>query len=267
MLNAKQMAENYMGCCQNGYDRRIGDLFASESRLFDAGSGLRYGPSGLAGNVELLHRAFPKIQFELLQYAISQDESLMVRWRLVPDSIEIKVQERLHLSERNYTGVDLLQFKGQKINAVQMYLDTPGDLLDYHAMRTCHEKEQGYNDRPAKELPPQMISSVCSSLEGLLNEDKLYLNPNLRLPQVARLLGLSQNQLSAIINRTYQQGFNDYINRLRIDEAKALFRNKQHTLLDIALQSGFNSQSMFNTTFKKITGMTPGRYRKAHCHV
>lgn len=264
MLNAKKLAESYMGCCREGYGHRIGDIFSSASQLFDTGTGLRCGPSGLADNVELLHRAFPKIEFELLQYAINQDESLMVRWRLVPDSIEIKVQERLHLFERNYTGMDFIQFKGQKISAVQMYLDTPGDVLDYHAMRICNENELGYNDRRAKALPPKMINSVCSSLTELLSEEKLYLNPNLRLPYVARLLGISQNQLSAIINKTYQQGFNEYINRLRIDEAKVLFNDTQHTLLDIALLAGFNSQSMFNATFKKTTGMTPSQYRKAH---
>ena len=52
-----------------------------------------------------------------------------------------------------------------------------------------------------------------------------------------------------------------YINRVRIDNAKLFLLNDDISLTDVAYLSGFDDQSYFSKIFKKVTGVTPGRFR------
>ncbi|WP_101760388.1 helix-turn-helix domain-containing protein [Oceanicoccus sp. KOV_DT_Chl] len=97
-------------------------------------------------------------------------------------------------------------------------------------------------------------------------EFKPFLNPAITVKQLALDLGTSPRYLSEIINDHYGISFSEYINRARVKEAKRLmslaeFSNQ--SLLDIALDSGFNSKSSFNLMFKRYSSVTPSEYRKA----
>lgn len=60
-------------------------------------------------------------------------------------------------------------------------------------------------------------------------------------------------------------GFLDYINQLRVEEAKQYLQNPEfenYTLVAIGLEASFNSKTTFNNCFKKFTGKTPSEYKK-----
>jgi AraC-like DNA-binding protein len=101
-------------------------------------------------------------------------------------------------------------------------------------------------------------------LSSYMETEKPYLDGGLILPQLAQQLGISANYLSQIINEQLQVNFYDFINNYRVEEAKRLIRDSagRPNVLNIALDSGFNSKSAFYTAFKKATSMTPGEYRK-----
>lgn len=104
-------------------------------------------------------------------------------------------------------------------------------------------------------------------LEEIIVKDKRYLDPNLSLDSLAEKLQLSKSYLSRIINTELQTSFNDYINSLRIAEAKQLLHNPEfsnYTLVSIGLEAGFSSKTTFNNAFKKFTGVTPSHFRKNH---
>ncbi|MFY0671990.1 MAG: AraC family transcriptional regulator [Bacteroidia bacterium] len=104
---------------------------------------------------------------------------------------------------------------------------------------------------------------IAQKLEQLMTAQKLYLQPELSLSELARQLKVSTTLLSASINQVMQMNFNDYINSLRIDEFIRLYKNdsaKQYTLLSLALDSGFNSKPTFNRAFKKLKGTSPKAY-------
>jgi len=70
-----------------------------------------------------------------------------------------------------------------------------------------------------------------------------------------------------LVNQFSEKNFSDYINSLRVDEAKKLLKNadfEAYTIVAIGLECGFNSKSTFYTAFKKFTGQTPTAYRKQH---
>ncbi|MBQ4819482.1 helix-turn-helix domain-containing protein [Aquimarina sp. MMG016] len=92
--------------------------------------------------------------------------------------------------------------------------------------------------------------------------DKLYLDANVSLSSLSKLIHKSTQKTSEIINQNAKQNFNDFINHFRIKEAKKmLLGNKNHTISAIAFDAGFNSLSSFNSAFKKFEGTTPSLYR------
>lgn len=102
-----------------------------------------------------------------------------------------------------------------------------------------------------------------SKLVHLVENEKIYTNPELTLTVVAEQLGTNRNVVSVIINQGFDMNFNDYINLKRveavIDQIKA-GKHEQRSLLAIAFDTGFNSKSTFNRAFKKHTSLTPKQY-------
>ncbi len=102
-------------------------------------------------------------------------------------------------------------------------------------------------------------------LQELMEEEKLYLDNNLKLSKLAERLDTSPNYLSQVINQHMEYNFYDFVNEYRVREAKEKLRNpsyKQFTILAIAYEVGFNNKNSFNKAFKKFTGTTPSAFIK-----
>ncbi|MEW9573235.1 helix-turn-helix domain-containing protein [Rhodanobacter sp. Si-c] len=107
---------------------------------------------------------------------------------------------------------------------------------------------------------------VASRLTQLMDgAAPLYLEPALTIGQVAKRSGYPEYLVSAVINRRFGGTFWDYINRLRVEAARAHLADAgdTRTILDIAYACGFTSKSTFNAAFKRQVGETPSGYRKA----
>ena len=103
---------------------------------------------------------------------------------------------------------------------------------------------------------------IHSRLKQTIEKEKLFLDANLTVKQVARMLGVSSAKISQTLNEHYNSNFNVFINTYRIAASKEMIaREAGYTLEAIAMDSGFNSKSTFYTAFKKHTGMTPKQYR------
>ncbi len=108
-------------------------------------------------------------------------------------------------------------------------------------------------------------SEHINTLENLLVNQKMFLDSMLTLDKLADEMKLSKSHLSRIINNELGIGFPDYLNSLRVEEAKLHLLNPEfanYTLVAIGLEAGFNSKTTFNSAFKKITSFTPSEYRK-----
>jgi AraC-like DNA-binding protein len=103
------------------------------------------------------------------------------------------------------------------------------------------------------------------TLENSLINKKQFLDPTLTLDKLAMNLNLSKSYLSRLINTELEISFNDYLNKLRVEQAKEYLKNPEfsnYTLVAIGLEAGFNSKSTFNNAFKKVTKITPSEYKK-----
>jgi AraC-like DNA-binding protein len=101
----------------------------------------------------------------------------------------------------------------------------------------------------------------------LMEEDKVYLQTDLTIQDLADKLQVQSYLLSQAINERLQKTFYDLINGYRVEEAKRLLldpKTRNNKVLALGFDSGFNSKTTFNTVFKKFTGLTPSEFREQH---
>ena len=108
------------------------------------------------------------------------------------------------------------------------------------------------------------FDEVQARLGTLMEADALYREPALTIAQVARRSGYPEYLVSAVINRRFGCNFWEYINRQRVEAARAHLADPAdtRTILDIAWACGFTSKSTFNAAFKRQVGATPSAYRQ-----
>lgn len=112
-------------------------------------------------------------------------------------------------------------------------------------------------DRLAEDGP--IVKRVRQAVEV----ERLYLDPSLSLGSLAAALHLSPQHLSRVINGSMGVGFNDYLNRLRVQEAMRLLSlpdGAARKIGALGFDCGFNTPSVFYAAFKKFAGKTPTEY-------
>ncbi|MFP3834019.1 helix-turn-helix domain-containing protein [Chryseobacterium sp. SIMBA_028] len=124
-------------------------------------------------------------------------------------------------------------------------------------------------DSDSEDLKRKLISDeellkIKTQLERIMNTQKPYLDSELNLIKLAEMLSVSTHHLSYVINTGFGKNFFQYINEFRVEYAKKLLKeaDSKLSILGIAYESGFNSKTSFNTTFKKLTGQTPSEFKK-----
>lgn len=107
----------------------------------------------------------------------------------------------------------------------------------------------------------------CARLAGMLDRlmrvDKVYMNSDLKVPELAAMLGISAHTLSYLFNQHLKCHYYDYLNDFRIAEFKRLVQQEEYaryTLSALADLCGFSSRASFFRYFKKATGITPNEY-------
>lgn len=119
----------------------------------------------------------------------------------------------------------------------------------------------------ANSAPFPKKNSYIDTLDLIMKEDLLYLDPNLSRTIVADKLGISKGYLSELISKNFDCNFNDYLNAFRVARAIEMLNNERFNMFSIeaiGYESGFKSKSVFYNAFKKNTGKTPGAYRQGH---
>lgn len=111
---------------------------------------------------------------------------------------------------------------------------------------------------------PEELRAKSIWLKKAMEANLYYQDPELRLGTLAEKFGLTTHELSRIINTGLKKSFNDFINEYRVREVARKMQDPAYdhlTLLGIAYESGFNSQSTFTRILKQITGKNPTEYK------
>ncbi len=115
-------------------------------------------------------------------------------------------------------------------------------------------------------LPAEAVEPARKKLLYLLEADKIYRDEGLTLRSLAEKMAVSPHQLSWIINEVLHLSFSTLVNGYRVEEVKGRLSDpsfNHRSVLQAALDAGFNTKAAFNRAFKKSTGMTPSEFKKA----
>jgi AraC-like DNA-binding protein len=105
-------------------------------------------------------------------------------------------------------------------------------------------------------------SELLERIIKLVNDEKLFLYPNLKVSDLAKQINSNRNYIYHAINVEMGTSFSDYINGLRVDYAARLLEaNPDLSINEVIIKSGFTSTSAFYRNFKKFKGITPTEKR------
>ena len=116
---------------------------------------------------------------------------------------------------------------------------------------------------PEAPLPPDSAELLRRKLHALFHEDHIFLNPRLKLSDVAALAGTNRTYVSQFFNRTSSSSFFEYVNTMRVEYACKLLQTSPAPLAEIAEMSGFNSLATFHRVFSKLKGCSPAKFRES----
>ncbi|MCX8125135.1 MAG: helix-turn-helix transcriptional regulator [Spirochaetes bacterium] len=115
--------------------------------------------------------------------------------------------------------------------------------------------ERNYLSNIDKELLHQKLLDI-------MNNEKIYLDPDINLDILSNKLNITPHQLSQFLNEYCHIRFNHFVNKYRVEEAKKILSmHPDANIISVAFHVGFNSKSTFNKIFKQYTGKTPSAYK------
>lgn len=99
-------------------------------------------------------------------------------------------------------------------------------------------------------------------LQRLLASSYAFGDPAMDLAELSRMIGLPAYRLSMYFNSRLGLGFPAWLNKVRIDYVCSLLASRPGlSILDVAMEAGYASKTVFNTQFQRIVGTKPSEFR------
>ena len=113
-------------------------------------------------------------------------------------------------------------------------------------------------DKEEPDDTPTDLTEFMNQIRQFIEQEQLYLKPDLKVSNIATALNTSTRRVSDCINSCQNGSFSSFINSYRIEHAKRLLREQPYKKISIVWrESGFASETNFFRTFKAFTDMTP----------
>lgn len=133
------------------------------------------------------------------------------------------------------------------------------------------DQNESINSAPAEKyknspVVQDQLETIAELTENIIRQERLYLNPELNLVELAERVDVPHHLLTQAINQILGKNFYQLVNEYRVSAFKRKLQdpNNDHLkLLALAFDSGFNTKSSFNRIFKEFTGTTPSAYKKS----
>ncbi len=134
--------------------------------------------------------------------------------------------------------------------------------MQNHAVVNLEHDSLSHTASESRKYSNEQLSKQLIELFLIKNA---YRNPDLKITDVAQLLGTNRTYVSELINNEFKCSFVEFVNHYRFNEAKRLLNednSENYSLNEISEHAGFGSPGTFIRVFRQFEGITPGRYRE-----
>jgi AraC family transcriptional regulator len=170
-----------------------------------------------------------------------------------PDRLELRLEFRTRDPHIESIGMMLLAELKQENLGGRLYIESLANILAVHLLRQYSAPKPQLSVYEGG-LPERQLLQVLEYINEHLNQD-------IRLADLAQLLGMSQFHFSHLFKQSIGTAPYQYLLQQRVERAKQLLKQTERSIMDIALDCGFNSHSHLSKQFRQFTGMTPRAYR------
>jgi AraC family transcriptional regulator len=170
-----------------------------------------------------------------------------------PDRLELLPEFRTRDRQIESIGMMLLAELQQENLGGKLYIDSLANVLAVHLLRQYTAAKPRVTIYEGG-LPDRQLLQVLEYINEHLDRD-------IKLADLAKLLDMSQFHFSHMFKGAIGTAPYQYLLQQRIERAKLLLKQKERSIMDIALDCGFNSHSHLSKQFRQLTGMTPTAYR------
>ena len=163
-----------------------------------------------------------------------------------------------------YNGAEVLIIRDDKIITVSDYYCNP----HAHAIEEIAKlaaRRHGQTSFAKSGLGAGRSSSFRNRLSTVMDQEQIYLNPDLTLSELANRIGCPLDHLSQVLNTEFGTNFHNFLDQHRVKFAKTLLLDESDDpgyLVRVALQAGFRSLENFNSTFRKTFGVTASEFHR-----
>jgi AraC-like DNA-binding protein len=255
-MRATEFVESYFDAWNHHDPRAVADHLAADGIYRDVPENIQRNHDELIVTLPDFFAAY-RHHYELIGDILAGEETIAFQYRMYPSGVGG--------SDANVIrGAEFITLSGDAAASIIDYYDIPGAERPH---QLAEATGPGANSlKYAKSgLGERQLQDYMERLEELMRSEQAYLLSDLTLPRLARMLDCSVNHLSQVINAGFGRSFFDYVNRFRVERAKAMLceADGQSAVLNIAYSVGFNSNSAFYAAFKKYVGQTPAQFRRS----
>jgi AraC family transcriptional regulator len=170
-----------------------------------------------------------------------------------PDNLELQSEFRIRDPQIEAIGMMLLTELQQGNSGSKLYIDSLANVLAVHLIR------QYATTKPQIPIFEGGLSE--RQLLQILDYIHEHLHKDIKLIDLAGLLGISQFHFSHLFKQSLGTTPYQYLLQQRVERAKQLLKQNNHSIMEIAFLCGFNSHSHLSKQFRQLAGMTPKAYR------
>jgi AraC family transcriptional regulator len=170
-----------------------------------------------------------------------------------PDQLEIRAEFRNRDPQIEAIAMFLLAELKQDNLGGRLYIESLANLL---AVQLLRQYSASKPHLPVYEggLPQHQLRQVLDYIHDHLEQD-------IKLADLAELLGMSQFHFSYLFKQAIGTSPHQYLLQQRVERAKQLLKQTERSIMEIALECGFNSHSHLSKQFRQLTSITPKAYR------
>ena len=134
-----------------------------------------------------------------------------------------------------------------------------------HQMLLPDSSEEQKQKYESSNLQAPKKEQYVEKLVTFVETEKPYLSSELTLSELSKQVKIPPHYVSQVINEHFNLNFFKLVNKYRIEEAIAIFKNTDNLdikIIDVAYDVGFNNKVTFNKAFKAQTSFTPSQFIK-----